>query len=110
MSSRRYSMRTNTHAALTTRRCEKNHSLLRLARINIAPWFGVSGTYTADRRVTGPHCRPHPHRGRRSTMNIVSTHDEPVSLAVMKHLVTKLPECDAQAFTDASAALIWCRN
>ena len=43
-------------------------------------------------------------------MNIVIIDDEPVSLAVMKQLVLKLPECDAQAFTDASAALIWCRN
>jgi CheY-like chemotaxis protein len=43
-------------------------------------------------------------------MNIVIIDDEPVSLAVMKQLVGKLPECDAQAFTDASAALIWCRK
>jgi DNA-binding response OmpR family regulator len=43
-------------------------------------------------------------------MNIVIIDDEPVSLAVMKQLVSKLPDCDAQAFTDASAALIWCMN
>jgi CheY-like chemotaxis protein len=43
-------------------------------------------------------------------MNIVIIDDEPVSLAVMKQLVAKLPDCDAHAFTDASAALIWCVN
>jgi CheY-like chemotaxis protein len=43
-------------------------------------------------------------------MNIVILDDEPVSLAVMKQLVAKLPECDAHAFTEASAALIWCMN
>jgi CheY-like chemotaxis protein len=43
-------------------------------------------------------------------MNIVIIDDEPVSLAVMKQLVSKLPDCEAQAFTDASAALIWCSN
>ena len=43
-------------------------------------------------------------------MNIVVIDDEPVSLAVMKQVVSKLPDCDAQAFTDASAALIWCMN
>ena len=43
-------------------------------------------------------------------MNIVIIDDEPVSLAVMKQLVSKLPDCEAQAFTDASAALIWCLN
>ena len=41
-------------------------------------------------------------------MNIVIVDDEPVSLAVMKQLVAKLPYCDAIAFTDPSAALIWC--
>lgn len=43
-------------------------------------------------------------------MNIVILDDEPVSLEVMKQLVAKLPECDAHAFTEASAALIWCMN
>jgi CheY-like chemotaxis protein/HPt (histidine-containing phosphotransfer) domain-containing protein len=43
-------------------------------------------------------------------MNIVILDDEPVSLAVMKQLVAKLPDCEAHAFTEASAALIWCMN
>jgi len=41
-------------------------------------------------------------------MNILVIDDEPVSSAVLKQLVTKLPDCDAHAFTDPSAALIWC--
>jgi CheY-like chemotaxis protein len=41
-------------------------------------------------------------------MNILILDDEPVSLAVMKQLVAKLPDCEAHAFTEASAALIWC--
>ena len=41
-------------------------------------------------------------------MNILVIDDEPVSSAVLKQLVTKLPNCDAHAFTDPSAALIWC--
>jgi CheY-like chemotaxis protein len=43
-------------------------------------------------------------------MNIVILDDEPVSLAVIKQLVAKLPDCDAHAFTESSAALIWCMN
>jgi CheY-like chemotaxis protein len=41
-------------------------------------------------------------------MNILILDDEPVSSAVLKQLVTKLPDCDAHAFTDPAAALIWC--
>jgi CheY-like chemotaxis protein len=41
-------------------------------------------------------------------MNILIVDDEAVSSAVLKHLVTKLPDCDVHAFTDPSAALIWC--
>lgn len=40
-------------------------------------------------------------------MNIVIIDDEPVSLAVMKQLVAKLPNCQPHDFTNASAALIW---
>src|SRR4051812_5020520 len=41
-------------------------------------------------------------------MEIVIVDDEPVSLAVMKQLVGKLPDCKARAFAHASAALAWC--
>jgi len=43
-------------------------------------------------------------------MNIVIIDDEPVSLAVMKQLVAKLPNCQAHEFTNASAALTWCTS
>ncbi|MGZ5091307.1 MAG: response regulator [Burkholderiales bacterium] len=42
-------------------------------------------------------------------MDIVIIDDEPVSLAVLKQLVGKLPDCDAQGFTLAPAALAWCK-
>src|SRR5690348_8779791 len=42
-------------------------------------------------------------------MEIIIVDDEPVSLAVLKQLVGKLPNCDAQGFTQASAALAWSR-
>jgi DNA-binding response OmpR family regulator len=42
-------------------------------------------------------------------MDIVIVDDEPVSLAVLKQLVSKLPDCDAQGFTLATAALAWCK-
>ena len=41
-------------------------------------------------------------------MEIVIVDDEPVSLAVLKQLVGKLPDCKARAFAEASAALAWC--
>jgi CheY-like chemotaxis protein/HPt (histidine-containing phosphotransfer) domain-containing protein len=41
-------------------------------------------------------------------MEIVIVDDEPVSLAVLKQLVGKLPDCKARAFAHASAALAWC--
>lgn len=43
-------------------------------------------------------------------MEIVIVDDEPVSLTVMKQLVAKLPSCEVHAFTNPSAALIWCTN
>lgn len=43
-------------------------------------------------------------------MEIVIIDDEPVSLTVMKQLVAKLPNCEVHAFTNPSAALIWCTN
>jgi CheY-like chemotaxis protein len=42
-------------------------------------------------------------------MDIIIVDDEPVSLAVLKQLVRKLPDCEAQGFTQASAALAWCK-
>ena len=42
-------------------------------------------------------------------MEIIIVDDEPVSLAVLKQLVTKLPDCEAQGFTQATAALAWCK-
>ena len=41
-------------------------------------------------------------------MEIVIVDDEPVSLAVLKQLVGRLPDCRARAFAHASAALAWC--
>jgi CheY-like chemotaxis protein/HPt (histidine-containing phosphotransfer) domain-containing protein len=41
-------------------------------------------------------------------MEIVIVDDEPVSLAVLKQLVGKLPDCKARAFAHAAAALAWC--
>lgn len=41
-------------------------------------------------------------------MDITIVDDEPVSLAVLKQLVGKLPDCHAQGFTQATAALAWC--
>ena len=41
-------------------------------------------------------------------MEIVIVDDEPVSLAVLKQLIGKLPNCKARAFAHASAALAWC--
>ena len=41
-------------------------------------------------------------------MEVIIVDDEPVSLAVLKQLVSKLPDCQARAFTHASAALAWC--
>ena len=41
-------------------------------------------------------------------MNVLILDDEPVSSAVLTQLVAKLPDCDAHAFKDPSAALIWC--
>jgi CheY-like chemotaxis protein len=43
-------------------------------------------------------------------MNIVIIDDEPVSLAVMKQLVAKLPDCCPRPFTTAAAALTWCKH
>jgi CheY-like chemotaxis protein len=43
-------------------------------------------------------------------MHILIVDDEPVSSAVLKQLITKLPHCDTHAFTDPSAALIWCSH
>jgi CheY-like chemotaxis protein len=40
-------------------------------------------------------------------MDIIIVDDELVSLTVLKQLVEKLPDCNARAFTDASAALAW---
>jgi DNA-binding response OmpR family regulator len=42
-------------------------------------------------------------------MEIVIVDDEAVNLAMLKQLVGKLPDCDAQGFTQASAALAWCK-
>ena len=42
-------------------------------------------------------------------MEIIIVDDEPVSLAVLKQLVGKLPGCDTKGFTQASAALAWCK-
>jgi DNA-binding response OmpR family regulator len=42
-------------------------------------------------------------------MDIIIIDDEPVSLAMLKQLVGKLPDCHAEGFTRASAALAWCR-
>lgn len=41
-------------------------------------------------------------------MNILIIDDEPVSLEVMKQLVSKLPDCQTHTFTSASAAFSWC--
>jgi CheY-like chemotaxis protein len=43
-------------------------------------------------------------------MDILVIDDEPVSLTLTKQLIRKLPDCDAHAFTDPSAALIWCSH
>ena len=43
-------------------------------------------------------------------MNIIIVDDELVSLTVLKQLVEKLPDCCAQGFTDASAALVHCEQ
>jgi DNA-binding response OmpR family regulator len=42
-------------------------------------------------------------------MDIIIIDDELVSLTVLRQLVEKLPECRAEGFTDAQAALEWCR-
>jgi DNA-binding response OmpR family regulator len=43
-------------------------------------------------------------------MNIIIVDDELVSLTVLKQLVEKLPDCCAEGFTDASAALVHCEQ
>jgi CheY-like chemotaxis protein len=43
-------------------------------------------------------------------MRIVIVDDELVSLTVLKQLVEKLPGCDPQGFTSASAALLFCEQ
>jgi CheY-like chemotaxis protein/HPt (histidine-containing phosphotransfer) domain-containing protein len=43
-------------------------------------------------------------------MDIMIVDDELVSLAVLKQLVEKLPDCDPRGFTDASAALMFCEK
>ncbi|MGZ5091871.1 MAG: response regulator [Burkholderiales bacterium] len=43
-------------------------------------------------------------------MNIIIVDDELVSLTVLKQLVEKLPDCCAQGFTDALAALAYCEQ
>jgi DNA-binding response OmpR family regulator len=42
-------------------------------------------------------------------MEIIIVDDEPVSLTVLKQLISKLPHCHARGFTQASAALAWCQ-
>jgi CheY-like chemotaxis protein len=41
-------------------------------------------------------------------MDIIIVDDEPVSLTIAKQVVTKLPECNTRAFTEAASALSWC--
>ena len=41
-------------------------------------------------------------------VNILIIDDEPVSLEVMKQLVSKLPDCQTHTFTSGSAAFSWC--
>jgi|SoiMethySBSTD1v2_1073268.scaffolds.fasta_scaffold384333_2 CheY-like chemotaxis protein len=41
-------------------------------------------------------------------MDIVIVDDEPVSLAVVKQLIARLPECQTHAFSEPSSALSWC--
>lgn len=43
-------------------------------------------------------------------MEVIIVDDEPVSLAVLKKLVGKLPDCQPRAFSQASAALAWCES
>jgi DNA-binding response OmpR family regulator len=43
-------------------------------------------------------------------MEVIIVDDEPVSLAVLKKLVSKLPDCQPRAFSQASAALAWCES
>ena len=43
-------------------------------------------------------------------MHIIIVDDEPVSLAMLKQIVAKLPDCDVKGFTEASAALAWCET
>src|SRR3954447_13025786 len=42
-------------------------------------------------------------------VDVVIVDDEAVNLTVIKQLVAKLPQCYPQAFTQASAALAWCK-
>jgi CheY-like chemotaxis protein len=48
--------------------------------------------------------------GSMKNMNVLIIDDEPVSSAVLKQLVVKLPKCEAHVFMDAAAALIWCAH
>src|SRR5689334_22909034 len=41
-------------------------------------------------------------------MDILIVDDEPVSLAVMKQLIARLPGCNTNAFSQPSSALSWC--
>lgn len=43
-------------------------------------------------------------------MEIIIVDDEPVSLTALKQLLDKLPDCNVQSFTQASAALAWCKS
>jgi DNA-binding response OmpR family regulator len=43
-------------------------------------------------------------------MRIMIVDDEPVSLTALKQLIEKLPDCAVHGFTQASAALAWCKR
>lgn len=43
-------------------------------------------------------------------MDIIIVDDEPVSVTMLKRLVEKLPDCNGRGFTQASAALAWCKQ
>src|SRR5215217_1976972 len=44
-----------------------------------------------------------------SQMDIIIIDDEPVSLAMLERLASRLPNCHVQGFTRAAAALAWCK-
>jgi putative two-component system response regulator len=50
----------------------------------------------------------HGHTSCGPGLQVAIVDDTPMNVTFMRHLVTKLPECQAMCFTDAQVALQWC--